>query len=122
MPTFFFDVWAEGRLYPDSAGVEVDTLSAARQHALRLIARIIRETPVAYYDWSHWSVTIAGGDGTSLATIPFATTAATDTSEDSGLAPRKGLRAARRSGHIKCCGLSLLPRQRFRGTHPSADR
>jgi hypothetical protein len=70
MPRFYFDVVAGGELYPDGEGLDLGTLTEAREHALRLIARMLREAPVAW-DWRRWAVTVAGCDGTALLHVHF---------------------------------------------------
>ena len=87
MPRFYFDVIAGGELYPDGDGLDLDSLTEAREHARRLMARILWDAPVAW-DWRRWAVTVAACDGTALVRIPFP--ASTELEEAGGAADADG--------------------------------
>jgi hypothetical protein len=65
--TFFFDVTVDGTTYPDVIGVDLYSLADARDHALRLAARL-KANVTADFDEGRSAVHIRR-NGPVLATI-----------------------------------------------------
>ena len=70
MPRYYFDCLGDHELVADDHGADLPSLTAAREHALR-IARSVMAAGSRTDDWSRWTVDVADEAGEPVLVVPF---------------------------------------------------
>ncbi len=72
MPRFLFDVVnSTGHVYHDDEGLDLPSVDAAREHALREARGVMAQEPVGAVDYSHWEIWVSDESRRLLAKVNF---------------------------------------------------
>jgi hypothetical protein len=82
MPRFYFDIANGPETSPDSEGIELEGLNAARIEAVRLSGDILRFEPDRFWSTGEWSCTVRDASGLILFVLHFFATRAPATRSD----------------------------------------
>ncbi len=71
MPTYYFDLWDGQQLDPDEIGVELSTLEAAFEMAVRTAEEMLSDGSLKGHDRSDWAFKVIDERGAYLFTFEF---------------------------------------------------
>ena len=73
MARYFFQVH-DGTDYPDEEGIELPSLQAARERAVRYAGELLLCSTPSFWDGGDWSMDVTNDQGLTLFTLHFAAT------------------------------------------------
>jgi len=75
MPHYFFHV-DDGASHIDADGIELSGLDAAREHAVRYFAELLRDSARTFWDRGDWAMRVTDQAGLVFFTLHFTATVA----------------------------------------------